>query len=554
MKTNFLVLGLVLCLFLTPKLLTYQNDLDAGDEGINLNAYWKASRGLLVYRDFSWNYGPLAPFLFGMLFKAFGVHVQVVRLLYLFVAAVGVGFAFWIARFLLPPLWAGIASLMAFSLLQLPPHSYNHIFGTFSALWVVAFFLSYLNRPEGKIRPFLIGIGSAVGLLTKPLPMGGGIFVSVILFVLLFQKTVPVKYFLTAYFLGIFCVLLPVALYLGLSVPVQDLLRNLLPIGSGTAAWRYHASYPSLLPKEIWLKMADGSGLFQKVKDTIWHVVNVSVWWSPVLCALVGFLFFRKEPKVLFLALFSILIYAQPLITGSDGVGFLMEVPFVLMAYLFYRLWNLKVFSKRHLLIQGIRGGIFLFVGYFILFAAYVDLPLQKSRGKIPLSINVAKDIRVPPRMKEIYEKTVVYVRQQTAPTDRIFVVSLEPGYYFLCQRDGILKDDFATLRAGIVGSDRFHMGGLSQEEKSRLEDALIEEVGLRKPKCIIVTPVTYFPYTSKRRALFDYIQNHYILAQELGHPKAFGPDFDLRNTPGGYSPYYGVRVYRLKEKGENSS
>ncbi len=551
MKDRFVLFAAV-GLFLLGKLLIFQYDLFTGDEGVNLFVFWRASLGELVYRDFSWNYGPLAPFIFGTLFNWFGVSVQLVRLVYIFVGAIGVGLAFRIARFFMPPFWAGIASLASFSYLSLPPHSYNHIFGTLSALWVVALFLSVLKRPGGRSRPFWMGLGAGVGLLTKPLPMGVGIFGSVILFVVITElidqikrnpRTFNAMPLLGYYGLGAFCLVAPFLIYLLTHMPAQKLLMNLFPTTSGVGVWRYHASYPNLFSETFWSGLAHLSGFFPKVKEAVWHLVVVSLWWSPVVCAGAGFLFFRKDRAVLFLSLFSVLIYAQPLITGSNGIGFLLQVPFVLLIYFFYRLWNLQTLLSRPSALRLLQAGIACFVGYFILFSSYVDMPLQKMRGKVPLSINVARGIQVPPHIKKMYEDTVTYIRQQTAPQDGIFVVSIEPIYYFLSQRDPVVKDEFVTLRAGIVEDKKFKFAGLTPDERTEIEEDLINQIRLKRPKCIIVTPVTYFPYTSSRRRLFDFIEEHYVLARELGDATAFAPKFTYREI-GGYFPYYGIKIY----------
>ncbi|MBI4437324.1 MAG: hypothetical protein HY590_07930 [Candidatus Omnitrophica bacterium] len=544
---DLLMVGLVVALFLFSKLPALSYDLFTGDEGINLHAFWKASRGELVYRDFSWHYGPLTPFIFGTLFNLLGVSVQGVRLVYIFVAAVGVALAFWIARSLLPPFWSGVASFMAFSALKLPPHSYNHIFGTLSALWVVAFFFSYLKCPEGRLRPFLIGIGAAIGLLTKPLPMGFGIFISVILFVLIHPKK---NHFLRDYLLGVLCLTVPVAVYFSLRVPFNDLVRNIYPMGSGAAVWRYRA-YPYFLDQRLWTSLAQTPSFILKVKEVVWHVVWTFLWWMPVVCAVIGFLFFRKQGKVFFLSLFSVLIYLQPLITGSDGIGFLLQVPFILLAYFFYRLWQIKGNSSLRFLAFSLKVGIAFFIGYFLLFSHYVKEPMQRAHGKVPLSVQTAHGIRVTPAMKEIYEGTVTYVTQQTMPGEKIFVGSPEPIYYFLCQRDSFLKDEFMTIRAGIIDFGRIQVSRLSQDEKDRIEEELIRQIKQNKPKCIILTALTYFPYTSHRRKLFDYIEGNYVLGKEIGDPKAFSPAFKMRGR-GGYFPHYGVKIYKPKENGES--
>ena len=157
------------------------NTLVREDPAIWLFQLARTARGELPYRDFSWNYPPLAIFVFGWALRWFGstfaavqAAVDVVSLIIIFLSDA-------LLRMFLPRalrlatlillITIGATAQTFFTLFSLLTYSPSLLFGTLGLLTFLVGVIHYArNGGRGKLDTALIGLGSFISLLSKPEP------------------------------------------------------------------------------------------------------------------------------------------------------------------------------------------------------------------------------------------------------------------------------------------------------------------------------------------------------------------------------------------------
>jgi hypothetical protein len=141
----------------------------------DFDAYKRTASAEMPYKDYAWQYGPLAPLLYGGVLKVFPARLLTLRLAGLF---------FWCLTTFLVALicqriissrpWAIVGALIATSLFQFPTYTFNHIPATLGAVLCVYGLIMYLSTR--KERDLFLGlVGLLLCLFIRPVLMGYGL-------------------------------------------------------------------------------------------------------------------------------------------------------------------------------------------------------------------------------------------------------------------------------------------------------------------------------------------------------------------------------------------
>ena len=185
LSDELLAVGCVALFFLVRQFSSISIDLNIGDEGIVLMAFKGVFQGDLLYRDVWCGYGPIAPYIFSVVFHIFGMSVLIVRYASTIILLPGVIASYFICRRFLPVWWSAAASLMAFLMTYQPLYSYSHIFSLVGGLFTVLFLLKFCETVSYKWL-FWSGFLTGISLLEKPFPSGGSMALAVLLALVFF--------------------------------------------------------------------------------------------------------------------------------------------------------------------------------------------------------------------------------------------------------------------------------------------------------------------------------------------------------------------------------
>ncbi len=148
-------------------------DLDS-DTGFDLIAGARVADGDLPYRDFTYYYGPLAPFVMGLVSWLGGAGIAPGVALGLAITAAIVAATYALARTMVGPLGAFLAGAITVAVAFTPnnysyvlPHTYSATLGT---LLLLVFLLCLSRYGAGGRTAWLVAAGASAGLvgLTKP--------------------------------------------------------------------------------------------------------------------------------------------------------------------------------------------------------------------------------------------------------------------------------------------------------------------------------------------------------------------------------------------------
>ncbi|MBI2059051.1 MAG: hypothetical protein HYT87_04705 [Nitrospirae bacterium] len=148
-----------------------------GEEFRDLITVQRLGWGFGLYSEIDWMYGPLYPYLLQWVFSLTGAAYEIlnVRLVAVGFATIGYGAAYASCRGLMGPWWSVLAALLAGRAFLPPRATYNHHLAVAAFLAAAALLASYAKRPRpGKV--LALAAVAAVGLLSKPLPLGVGLF------------------------------------------------------------------------------------------------------------------------------------------------------------------------------------------------------------------------------------------------------------------------------------------------------------------------------------------------------------------------------------------
>ena len=148
------------------------------------------TRGKVLYRDLWYPYGPLAPYLNSLLFRAFGVHLNVLYLAGLLTTAAIAQLLYAVSRRLLPavPAFTVAAGVVLQAMLPsifnyILPYSYAALYAGLFSLLLVYFLLKEASGAPGR-NLVLAGGAAGLAMLTKH-EFGAACYATLLLFVVL---------------------------------------------------------------------------------------------------------------------------------------------------------------------------------------------------------------------------------------------------------------------------------------------------------------------------------------------------------------------------------
>ncbi len=158
---------------------TKLNSLIEGDPAMWLFQVSRFARGETPYLDFSWNYPPLAVWLFGSVMRAFGITFEVAQVTLDVLSLLVVGLSYWVARYFLPRMlhFPAILLLLAvggtaqtmFTLFSLITYSPSLQCATIGLLLMVLGSVRALRCGElGAGNAWLLATGAYIAEMSKP--------------------------------------------------------------------------------------------------------------------------------------------------------------------------------------------------------------------------------------------------------------------------------------------------------------------------------------------------------------------------------------------------
>ncbi len=153
-KLIFLVLTIICAVIIVYPTHNFQAPLAQGDHGKDLYVFQQTMEGKIPYQDYWWNYGPLMPYFYGLIFKIFGLGIQNILMAQAFLKVCAALFFYLALQKFFSPIFA-FAGAAWFCNFQTPfNYTYNHSGGiTILVLLAYALF-SYINNPKISTRRF----------------------------------------------------------------------------------------------------------------------------------------------------------------------------------------------------------------------------------------------------------------------------------------------------------------------------------------------------------------------------------------------------------------
>lgn len=170
----FLYLSPVLVAFLFMTAVSWRRWLSPlTDSGREMDLPLRLLNGELLYRDINYLYAPFSPYFNALLYRLFGIHLDVLQAAGLLGAALVVFLIFRISRRLLSPLDAVLATVSVIVWLAFKPHgnlvspyAYSALHATIFALVALLFSLRYLET--ARVRDlFVAACAAALAAVTK---------------------------------------------------------------------------------------------------------------------------------------------------------------------------------------------------------------------------------------------------------------------------------------------------------------------------------------------------------------------------------------------------
>ena len=546
---TFLIIFIVVLVYYVQHLISFRLGMYC-EEGRDANACLWALQGYLPYRDFEWTYGPFSFLIYPFIMKVFGINLIVLRISYIIFASLVIPLTYFLARRLMPHFWAGIAAFLSIIFFGAPDYTYNHVFAVLGELGCLLMVCRFIGPDKRISNLFWAGIFAAITVLTKPLSWGISLFVSISLFLLLFNELGPLRKRRKDYSIFVIATFSLILVY-SLYFYSQTTLKNI------TITYPYFARDSALFIDSINRITMGVVVLFLKRLIFISPIIRQIIYPTsftdikapflassynftldlPFIVSILIFLLYiaskfnkvspeikekiYRDKKFLFLfIIFSILISLEPLIIPHGGSRiFTIQVPFILSVYILYLIK--KVYSHRSVITTAF---IVLFPFCFT-FSNFFYYPYSViKRYTKPLNFDRAKGVLVTEEEKELYESLSSYLALNLDKDDKMAVMDYLPQISFLTKQENIFeKDECIFLKLGFV------LEILNKKEKMKMllalfEDKVISKMERERPKVVLgITGESSRDlefYTSKIK---DYIKKNYSLDKVIGSPNIRG-------------------------------
>ena len=442
-KIDIFVLFCLLIFSILLYSFTYDRGISLHDEGRDVDAFVKILDGKMVYRDFRWVHGPSALYLHSLVFKLCGINLLYIRQFLIVVALLVMLLSYILARFILPPIYSGIAALLSIGFYGFPQYTSDHIYGTLFGLVAAMYTLKYFIQQKKTIYLYLSGIstGLVFGFIH---PIGVQVYLAIALYIVLMSKNIKLLFQYTIY--TALSVII-IYLYFLVNVPWNILYENLNPLWKLKNFTHVNNNLPSIL--------SIFPGDLSAASFNLWRIALLI--WMPVIFTgtvfVVLFYRFHKEKfdsvenkvLLLFVVYQPIMLLKLFLDKGIEGIVFYAQVGMILAVYTSYLLIQnlnknrLIFFAPLKFLIIICLGLLYLVEIVPFSIAHYYgfksDYKLQFERATVYVNSKIGETI----------VDTVEYIKNNTAKSDKVIFADYYPMFNFLTDRDNPLYDNEMT-------------------------------------------------------------------------------------------------------------
>ena len=464
-KKDLIFIGLVAAAYFIQKIISYKLGLYM-EECRDANAYLMALDGSVPYKDINfWPYGPFAFSVYPLVFKFFGVNLAVLRLSYVVIGSLIIPLVYFLSRRLMPPAWSGLAAFLAVVLVDVPYYTYNHILASVSGLLALIFIVRFMEEERPRDL-FISGIFIGISILVKPFLMGFGILFSVLFFYAIqkFKNRLAYKVALgqiAILFSGMIVAVAPFLLYFSAHHAVFQGLANIIPIGFGGSGragpfYVYNSYFPPL--NQFWQNLLDIVPYKIFFSPEQWRTILVYSYYrlinfSPVLFPVFIVLLNLRSGSnrralastaadiFLLYALYSIFISTQSVFyLQSMGRSFTMQVSFILITYFLFLINSREARGAKRYQASMVFFLSIIFV-FYLSYLHFLRYPYSRSKYYTEaMDLERAKDIRVSPREKKLYESLNNLFARELNSNESIAVIGYYPQFSFLLKRNNIFE------------------------------------------------------------------------------------------------------------------
>ncbi len=444
-KPLFLLLTLASGIFALWPFHNFQYFLAQGDHGRELYCYKKAMDGAVLYRDFSWLYGPFFLYYFGIFLKLFGTTIQSILLAQnLLILSVGV-LIYLIGAVFISPALAYICALWYWAYRGVEFfYSYHHSGGLVVILTILLCTLRYARKPR---RAYVYsGFAGVLVLILTRLNMGLAIFVAYVLSLFLtdlFKKDPLIKQKAFSYIkLSLLVLAISTAVYWCLVSPLPKYVIN--------QTFPYTKSQLAAVEVSIFGTVLLGFKTLLRAFSANWQRVFLGL---ALILSIVQFIILcsrKKLPKealtriiVIYTCLTVFLIFALHEFIGS-GVSFRLNwgLP-IFMIIVFYTIYYLISLGPKTIFTPTVNIYIFL-----VLFCVgFIQISATRkiiNSFKVPVQLLHVGETKIYVAQHPLWMRTVTdavgYMKQHIPEDEKIFSLPHDAIYYFLSGRDGATR------------------------------------------------------------------------------------------------------------------
>lgn len=542
------ILLLLILLFVLRHIFFYNNDLIYHEEGQRLYIYSSIADGDIYYKDVSFQHGFFPPYFYGAIFKIFGKELSYVRATSLLVTLISIVIVFWLGTKLIPAKWAAFISFLSFGAYFMPFYGYGYpvsnCMGYISILFITLFIYNKKN-----LYFFLSIFFCSLTFLHNPYQEGFSFFTSIFMGLIIYWwYSKEIKNNFKHLLLFPTCIItLYIIFNLYFLIKVNFNLRDFIPFGYG----RFPSPFKNIailhileILKNIFPQSFSISHMYFFLKTFLFIILSNIL---PIICFIVGILYFLKNKITLYKKGFIILIITFLSLTSpvrayffgstgrSDAFGIAPSI-FLSLYFLYLFLQSIKVKLPKYERII-----IYSAVSLLLLIYIFIQIPgLNPTYAKVELNIKGVRGIKVGTEEAKMINELTKFIFDNTSSNDKLMELSLGGEFFaYLTDRELLFKDDLVFYYPLTHNIDDLTM---SKEAFENLKRNVIEKIQTEKPKLIILPHSDWYKYNSDLPELID------ILSGKYDYIKTFGEYLiDTEKNGYDYHNFSALRIYLLK-------
>ena len=529
----FFLLTLLVGLFAVWPFNHFQFMISTGDHGRDLYCFKKSFEGGLPYRDYSWLFGPLMPYYYGLFFKACGVSLQSVLLgQNMLILAIGLMLYLSCVLFI-PPSLAFVCAAWYWAYRGVEFfYTYNHSGVLLCLVTALYWVLRYIRQP----RKHCVYWGSLalLGLLLTRVNLGVSTLAAFFLSLLIIDWTRkdPARKKMRRIYARLVFILLAVTLL------VYGCLLYGLPSYILGQTFPFQKAYRTdITPGPTASLKALGSTLIANSTHDPGRVIIVIILGLSLVQTALSF---RKgsigseDRLTLKLVYSTILLFIIVTLHEFIASGVHYRLFWILAIFMILMFITIST-GTRTIPSPGIRALIFITLIMLPLTTIYRKTALVHLLEKDPMNLLQVGPTRVflasPTDVIQTITRVSRFIKDHTREDEKIFALPFDPLYYFLSGRDGASRQLIFFDHKNITPEQEQDV--ISELKKNHVRYILISNRAVSPQEHLGVLGETYCVL------LYRYIQNHY-------RPVAlYGP----WQAPSGWGWNHAVKIYERVDK-----